>query len=384
MELRNFFKAKNEEPISKQAYFKARKNLNPEVFTVLNDEYLKDFYNSPEEVKTWNGYIVLAIDGSKVEIPNSEENRETYGVLKNHSNTESPARAMVSGLYDVFNKFFLDLQICNVYESELEAAKENLLAIERIGIKQKVLVIFDRGYPSFELLHYLESLGIKYIIRLSSKKFKEERAKVKSDDEEICLEITNKRLQNVKAKNAELYEEMKKLLQIKTRLVSEKSPSGQNFSVFTNLPQEISGKEICKAYFLRWKIEQAYHTLKNKMKFESVSGKASIYVKQDFLAQIYVYNMMQDMITYAEEEIIKDEESKSKYHQHINENVAIGLFSQELIKILLEENNRKRYKRMKALQDEMKKHLLPKRETPSKERKHLTTNKYASNQKCSF
>ena len=45
--------------------------------------------------------------------------------------TESPARAMKSGLFDVFNKFFLDLQICNIHESELDAAEKNLEAIKR-------------------------------------------------------------------------------------------------------------------------------------------------------------------------------------------------------------------------------------------------------------
>ena len=33
MELRNFFKLKDREEISKQAYFKARQNLDPAVFT---------------------------------------------------------------------------------------------------------------------------------------------------------------------------------------------------------------------------------------------------------------------------------------------------------------------------------------------------------------
>lgn len=76
------------------------------------------------------------------------------------------------------------------------------------------------------------------------------------------------------------------------------------------------------------------------MKFESVSGQASIYVEQDFLAQIHVYNMMEDMIEFVEDELLKSDEKKSKYHQHLNENMAIGLFAQDFIKILLEENGR--------------------------------------------
>lgn len=384
MELRNFFKLRNKDEISKQAYFKARKNLNPEVFIHLNDKYLNHFYNHPDEVKTWKDYIVLAIDGSKVEIPNSEENRKKYGVLKNQNDTESPARAMISGLFDVFNKFFLDLQICNVQENEPDAAERNLKALKRIGIEQKAIVIFDRGYPSFEIMYYLEKLGLKYIIRLPSTGFNKERASAKTNDEEISLEINNDRLRNVKSKNHELYKEMKNLKVINTRLVSETTPSGQKFSVFTNLPAEISGEEICNAYFFRWKIEEAYHTLKNKMKFESVSGQASIYVEQDFLAQIYIYNMMEDMIEFVEDELLKTEERKSKYQMHLNENMAVGIFSQDFIKILIEEDWRIRYKLMKALEKDMQKYLLPKRLSISQKRTFRKANKYSANQKSSF
>ncbi len=43
----------------------------------------------------------------------------------------------------------------------------------------------------------------------------------------------------------------------------------------TNLPFEICTKEIENLYFKRWEIEKKYHTLKNKIKFESITGKAT-------------------------------------------------------------------------------------------------------------
>ena len=39
------------------------------------------------------------------------------------------------------------------------------------------------------------------------------------------------------------------------------------------------------------------------MKFGSVTGKATVYVCQDFWAQILVYNMLQDMRKRADEEV---------------------------------------------------------------------------------
>jgi hypothetical protein len=65
MELREYFQSagKEEQTVSKQDYFQQRKKLNPEVFKVLNHNYLKRFYDG-QEAKTWNGYLVMAVDGS--------------------------------------------------------------------------------------------------------------------------------------------------------------------------------------------------------------------------------------------------------------------------------------------------------------------------------
>ena len=63
------------------------------------------------------------------------------------------------------------------------------------------------------------------------------------------------------------------------------------------------------------------------MKFESVTGKATVYVHQDFWAQVLVYNMVQDIRNSADEEAAAaGRENRNKYPMHTNENVAILYF----------------------------------------------------------
>ncbi len=82
--------------------------------------------------------------------------------------------------------------------------------------------------------------------------------------------------------------------------------------------------------------QKKYHTLKNKMKFESVTGKASICVYQDFGALILVYNMIQYIRKSVDEGATSARwNNGSKYPMHTNENIAIGLFKESMIKILL-------------------------------------------------
>ena len=383
MDLRDFFKktGKNSS-VSRQAYMKQRRKLNPEVFRRLNDFYLNDFYDSEEEVLTWKDYVVMAIDGSKAEIPNSEANRNKYGIAQNKEQ-DGCARALISGLYDVNNNFFLDLQIFNVNGSEKKAAENNIKALERIKINHPVLIIFDRNYPSIEFMNKLKENNISFLIRLKSTDYIKERKSIDANDSKIELIHTWQRLYTIKKANRKSHEKLKNKKSTEARLVKCLSPEGNEISFITNLPENISTEEICNEYFKRWKIELAYNTLKNKMKLESVSGKSTIYVKQDFLAQILVYNLAKDLMNSAEKEL-KNNQKKSKYPVRINENIALGVFREDFIELMMEDDAVKRDKKYVALQKEMENYYLPKRKSDSKKRKFHPANKYASNLKPSF
>lgn len=121
------------------------------------------------------------------------------------------------------------------------------------------------------------------------------------------------------------------------------------------------------------------------MKFESVTGKSTIYVYQDFWSQVLVYNMIQDIRKNADEEAaITGKKKGNKYPMYTNENLAIGMFKESMIKIVLENNLPKCVKMLEELQKEMENYVLPIKELPNKERKKNLSNKYKNNQKNSF
>ena len=162
-------------------------------------------------------------------------------------------------------------------------------------------------------------------------------------------------------------------------------PSGNELALVTDLPDTVTTEELTDLYYQRWEIEKKYHTLKNKMKFESVTGKASVYVYQDFWAQVLVYNMVQDIRNSADEAaVVTGHENGSKYPVNTNENIAIGLFKEAMLKIFLEPEEKKRLKKLEELQEEMERYVLPIRELPGKERRKNISNKYKNNQKNSF
>jgi len=384
MEVRHYFQAaeKVEQTVSKQDYLKQRKKLNPRVFTILSRNYLKRFYGG-QEAKEWKGYLVMAVDGSRAEIPNSEENRQVYGESINKYG-KAEARANISALHDVFNRFILDIGVHNYRDSEIGEAVAHLQALKEIAGGRPVLLMFDRNYASLEFIDILERTGVKYLIRLHEGDYKAERARMNSADEEVELLHTNNRLRHIREKSPQRAQELAQKRSSRVRIVTVVFDNGEQAAFVTNL-REGSRGEIKRLYRKRWSIEQKYHTLKNKLKFESVTGKASIYVEQDFWAQLFVYNMVQDLISVAEKRAVRSAKKKRlKYPIRINENIAIGLFKEQFIRLIIEEDEERKDEMFRRLIANMERNIVPVRKLKSAPRKWKYFNKYKCNLKPSF
>lgn len=385
MELREYFQTvkKAEQPVSKQDYLKQRQKLNPEVFKVLNGNYLRRFYDG-KEPQGWRGYLVMAIDGSRAEVPNSAENRQTYGTHEN-KNGKTVARACMSTVYDVYNRFILTMGVHHCYNGEIAEAKQLIEPVKETVGGRKLLMLFDRGYASLEFIDFLEKSGVNYLIRLQPGNFKAEAALMCGNDEWVQLAHTAERLAYMKQTQPERARELAQRASTAVRLVKMQFGEEEHGLLITNVP-EGSAKDIRRLYRKRWTIEQKFHTLKNKMRFESVTGKASIYVKQDFWAQMLVFNIVQDLVTAAERRAVRQsKKDKHLYAIRINENIAIGLFKRQFINLIMEEDEHRKDDMFHRLIADMQRYIVPIRNNQKGvPRKWNKANKYKCNQKPAF
>lgn len=379
MELEQFFDRKNDydNTISKQAFSKQRMNLNPKLFKVMNQEYITDIYMETD-YKTFHGYILLGIDGSVMEIPNTEDLKKQYGGITDNKNNVVVARAQTSGIYDCLNEIMIDSQISPYKTSEISLAKKNISNALELLKDKKVILIFDRGYPSIEFIYYLNKLGIKYLFRIKNQAYTSEKKLMKSNDEYADLKITAGRIQHITDKK--IKEEIRKEKVIKKiRITKIELSDGTIEELVSNLDiNEILYKEMKELYYKRWKIEISYDVLKNKLGIENFSGKTQITIEQDFYAQMLLYNMLEDIKKDAGEEIKAN--SNNKYEYKINMNCMVGLFKSKIIEIAVEENDEKREKLYLTLLSKIKRYLVPIKpnRTFSRDRKN-TKNKYTTN-----
>jgi hypothetical protein len=121
------------------------------------------------------------------------------------------------------------------------------------------------------------------------------------------------------------------------------------------------------------------------MQFESVTGKASIYVEQDFWAQVLVFTVVQDLISGAEEKLKRKVQRKGyRYGMRINEHRAIGLLKERFVRLMLEGDHRERDRMFGQLEAEMRGNIVPIRASPGRPRRWQYFNKYNCNLKPSF
>jgi len=80
--LNEFFnKLDNGTSVTKSAFTQARRHLKPEAFVTLNQKGVIDvFYDKDGFLKVW-GFRLLAIDGSKIHLPESPEIKEEFGTI---------------------------------------------------------------------------------------------------------------------------------------------------------------------------------------------------------------------------------------------------------------------------------------------------------------
>lgn len=308
--------------------------LNTDAFLDLYHYHNQTFY-ADSLYDTFNGYLVLAVDGSSVNIPTTPETIKCYG-SSSRKNTKPQASLGLSCLYDVMNHMILESDCNRCKFNEMEVAEQQIDKINKTIGLQPFLVVMDRGYPSMPAFIRMMEKNVKFLVRLKSSDYKQEQALLLQDDAWVDIELTKSRMYHYKGNS--MGEHMKELGKIRLRMIKVTLENGTHEVLLTNLSEdEFNTAQIYKLYNMRWGIETAFETLKSRLQLENFTGTKPVLLLQDVYSTIYVSNLTEDIIRDMQQEQNK-KETAYKHKMAINQTLSIGILKNDLIYILMESN----------------------------------------------
>ena len=321
---------------SKQAFSKGRQRILPEAFLELHKKSVEFFYNEAD-YETYFGHRVLAVDGSKINLPYNSELLDIYGSQKS---TNGLIQSLVSCLTDVMNNVIIDGIMAPFDSSERELAKQNITNSVNM-LTDNDIILFDRGYPSSELMQFLDKNGSKYIMRC---------------DATFLGKILKTHIEN---DFVTIHKFVKSGITLTFRVVRFPISDETTEILVTNILDEFDIADFKQLYNLRWGIEKTYNCIKNKFELESFSGTKPICILQDFYANLMLYNALAMVMYENNKELAKKGDTETKYIYKTNENQAVNKIRENLIKAVITENEFERARLFTKIRKQLQKEVVP-------------------------
>ena len=303
--------------VSKQALSKSRKGIRPSLFQELFNLSVDIFYKNVEHRKTWHGYHIFAIDGSRLQLPNSKSNFDDFcEMFSAHNHNKKFSMALSSIIYDVLEDYIIHASINPYLASERQNALNHLKIIESIGIDDRSIIIFDRGYYADWLLRYCISNNHPCLMRLK------EKCNLSKASNGDCITV----LPGNPKKGTE---------DINVRVIAVPLESGETEYLATNIFDENFTADMFKElYFMRWPIESKYYELKYHILLEEFNGATSNSIRQEFFINLLISNLASLIKNAADEKIASDAKPTNKYRYQANRTFIIGRIRKLFPKIL--------------------------------------------------
>jgi hypothetical protein len=243
--------------MTEQAFSEARQKIRWEALRELFEATVTSRHE--EEIQRWDGRRLLAIDGSKINLPNDPQLREYFGTIG--AGNSSPC-AQGSILYDRENDVIADALIEPMAKDERTLAAEHIKRLAGTPSFGRELILFDRGRPSMELIELL-----------MREKFDLEIDGLGLGDHEAALEKGGRG-------------------PVKVRVIKLRLSGGERETLISSLEGSRRRVKRFKAlYFKRWPIETKYDEVKKKLEAENFSGILVDNIRQDFYAAMTLGNI---------------------------------------------------------------------------------------------
>lgn len=286
--------------VTASAFVQRRDKIKPEMFAYIMKEFSRDL----PVVDTYKGYRLLAIDGTVVtSVPVEDSPNYVPGgkLTKNGALPRGTCQRTVTALYDVLNKFYLDIV---PEKSENTAAKELFSGYRG----HKAIVLADRGYQGYNLMEYAnKNPDLDYLIRIPETNYFSELKELPKDKFDVDIEV---KLSTKSQQFCDLYGwkhiagpspfgKPKKDVRwnheefciMHYRAVRFGLKTGKTETIVTSLPRDkFPPSKIKELYNMRWGIETSFRELKYDIGMVHLHAKKDDSILQEIYAAFTMYN----------------------------------------------------------------------------------------------
>lgn len=291
----------------------------------------RSFTDSLPYLKLFDGFRLLACDGSTVQIPRNEN--ETDFSVKAREDCRSFNQLHINGLFDVLNRIYADAVVDPGWCRRESAAL--ITMVNHLDHPESAIVLADRGYEGYNTIaHLIESMA-NFVIRakdLDSNGFLH-TLHLPPDGEldiDVSKILTNSRAQVFQNDDRYVWIHRRSFdlwdssgtYPIQFRLVRFMLADGSYECLVTNLPREkFPPGKLKKLYHLRWGVENAYRDLKYPVDLLHFHGKSAQSVLQELFCSLTMFNYCAYLCVHAD---ILHMHKRTKYRYKVNFANAVG------------------------------------------------------------
>jgi hypothetical protein len=279
--------------IARSSVSQARDRLGSEPIRWLFERSASVWSARSAEAHEWRGLKLYGMDGSTVRVPDTPENRETFGGQSGRKGSESgyPMVKMVA-LMVLRSHLLAGCSFGSYGANEVQYAWTLLEAIP-----SKSLTILDRGFFGARLLLAIEGTGSRQWLTRARTDLKFRTVKKFARGDEL-IEVT------VSKHALRQDPSLPQTWQMRAIRYRRKGFSPQLLLTSLRDPHEYPATEVVDLYHERWELELGYDEIKTELldREETIRSKKPDGVKQELWGILLAYNLVRlEMASIAAE-----------------------------------------------------------------------------------
>jgi hypothetical protein len=272
----------------------------------------------------------LGADGTKLNLPDTPDLRETFSVHRNQHEEFVQATAVV--LHDLLNDIGLKASIGPV-SGEKTPLLEQLWGAT---IEGDILVL-DRNFGDYTIVAKAVNTNRDVIIRCRRQSFGVVEEFWESDEIEAIVTLNVSQ----SAETRRYVREHGLPESVRVRLMKFTLPSGETEVLLTTLidQRRYRRKKFYQVYGWRWNQETYYDRFKNIFEVERFSGLNECAIKQDFFGVLFLSTLESVLCKSPQQELAERDQARSTQTQaQVNRAVSYVSLVDEAVALLIDES----------------------------------------------